>query len=83
MDTPDKPPLRPFIPGFSTCPLCRARSGRERLLEEAPTLEDILFAGLVSGIVIGRGEKLDHRWCIECRRYIERLEALRIPEQPS
>jgi hypothetical protein len=71
------PPAKPSVAWGSECPLCRARTGKEKMLEAAPTLEDILFVGLVSGIVIGQTEKLDRRWCEGCRQYVEQLKGAR------
>jgi hypothetical protein len=76
-------PRVPPITHGSRCPLCRARDGRERLLETAPTLGDIFFSGLIFGIMIGKTEPINERWCSECRLYIERTLELADAVRPS
>jgi len=77
------PPVVPLISDSPTCPLCRVRSGKQAMLESAPSLEDILFSGIVSGIIIGRTEGINRRWCDPCREYVERAVELADAVRPS
>lgn len=77
------PPVVPPIAENSKCPLCLARSGKKAMLESAPSLEDILFVGLTTGIGIGKTEAVDKRWCDGCREYIERTLELLNAVRPS
>ena len=72
------PPKMPQVTGGSKCPLCRARDSGNAKLEEAPSLEAILFSGLTTGITIGLTEKVDVRWCGDCREYVERATELMV-----
>lgn len=77
------PPPVPPIAENTKCPLCRARTGKQAMLESAPSLDSILFTGLTTGIAIGKTEAVDKRWCDGCREYIERTLELVNAIRPS
>jgi hypothetical protein len=77
------PPKVPSVTSGSKCPLCRARDGRSAMLEKAPSLEDILFFGVVTGILIGKTEAIDDRWCPDCREYLDRMFEMADAVRPS
>src|SRR5271170_5359543 len=77
------PPIVPVISDRSNCPLCRVRANRRGELENAPSLDDILFSGIAIGIIIGKTDPIDEHWCDGCRTYVERSLELANAVRPS